>query len=311
MRKLIQKVFVFLSPILLVLIFIEIFYRIVPNNYSVKNESVLEKYQKTEILILGDSHSFYGLNPVFFDKPTFNLSNISQSLYFDKLLLDKHIDKFKKLKTIVLNIDYTSLSQLKNTDEDVWRKYYYKYYMDLNVPIINWYDRNNYFISGTKSFNSNLKLATRYFVDKTIVDCDKNGFGINYTKQKKVLNIEENAVAAIKRHEDNLTDFTENITVLESIIAKCKSKGIKVVLVITPVSRNYAAKVNEKKLNKIFKCAALLQKMNSNVSYLNLFNDSRFTNDDFYDADHLHNMGAEKCSLIVADFLKQKNNQIN
>lgn len=311
MRKLIQKVFVFLSPILLVLVFIEVFYRIVPNNYSVKNESLLEKYQETEILILGDSHTFYGLNPVFFDKPTYNLSNISQSLYFDKLLFDKHIDKFKKLKTIILNIDYTSLSQLKDTDEDIWRKYYYKYYMNLEVPIINWYDRNNYFISGTKSFSSNLKLTTRYFSDKTIVDCDKNGFGTNYTKQKRILNIEENAITTIKRHEDHLTDFTENIAVLESIIAKCKSKGIRVVLVIIPVSKNYAARVNKKKIDKIFKCTALLQKMNSNVSCLNLFNDSRFTNDDFYDADHLHNVGAEKCSLIVAHFLKQKNNQIN
>jgi len=306
MRKLFKKVFVFLSPILLVLIFIEAFYRITPNNYSKKNEDIKHKYENTEILILGNSHTFYGLNPAYLEKPAYNLANISQSVYFDKLLVDKHIDKFKNLHFVILNIEYTSLSQLKNTSEDTWRKYYYKHYMKLEVPIINWLDPKNYFISATKSFSDNLKLTTRYFSKGTIIDCNENGFGTNYVQQNKTLNLEENAVITIKRHEDNLNDFTENIAAIESIINKCKSKGIKVILVTMPVTKNYSAKVTQKKLNKIFKCAALIQKMNSNVYYLNLFSDSRFTNNDFYDADHLHNTGAQKCSRIVNDFLKQK-----
>ena len=255
---------------------------------------------------MGNSHTFYGLDPSYFEKPTYNFSNISQTLYFDKILLDKYIGKFKNLKYVILNIEYTSLSQLKNTEEDMWRKYYYKHYMDLEVPIINGPDLNNYFISGTKSFSSNLNLVNRYFSKGTIVDCNENGFGTNYIEQNKTLNLEENAIITIKRHEDNLDDFTENIAVIQSIIGECKSRGIKLILVTMPVTKNYAAKVNQKKLNKIFKCAALIQKMNSNVYYLNLFSDSRFTNNDFYDADHLHNAGAEKCSRIVNDFLKQK-----
>ncbi|MFC0779299.1 hypothetical protein [Flavobacterium sp. HJSW_4] len=271
-----------------------------------KNENCVANYQNAEVLIFGNSHSFYGLNPVFFDKTTFNLSNISQSLYFDKLLIDKHIDKFKKLKYIILTIEYTSLSQLKNTHEDIWRKYYYQHYMDLEVPIINSFDLNSWFISGTKSFSSNLQLVSRYFFEKTIVECNKSGFGTNYTKQSRVGNLEKSALITIKRHEDNLIDFTENITAIELIIEKCKSKGIQVILVTMPVSKNYAAKVKKEKLNKIFESALLLQKMNSNTFYLNLFNDSRFSNDDFYDADHLHNVGAEKCSMIVNDFLKKE-----
>lgn len=306
MRELFKKVFVFLSPILLVLIFIEAFYRMIPNNYSKKNEDIKHKYENTEILIFGNSHTFYGLNPAYFEKPAYNLANISQSLYFDKLLFEKHVDKFKKLHLVILNIEYTGLSQLKNTGEDNWRKYYYKHYMNLEVPIVNGFDSQNFFISGTKTFIDNLQLTTRYFSKGTIVDCNDNGFGTNYTKQNKTLNLEKNALITIKRHEDNLNDFTENIAAIESIINKCKSKGIKVILVTMPVTKNYSSKVTQKKLNKIFKCAALIQKMNSNVYYLNLFSDSRFTNNDFYDADHLHNEGAQKCSRIVNNFLKQK-----
>ncbi|WP_427872635.1 hypothetical protein [Flavobacterium sp. MMS24-S5] len=306
MRKFIRYTFLFLFPIVLVLLAIEIFYQIAPNNYTVKNENCAANYQNAEVLILGNSHSFYGLNPVCFDKQTFNLSNISQSMYFDKLLFDKHIDNFKKVKFLVLNIEYTSLSQLKNTDEDRWRKYYYKHYMDLEVPIIQSFDLNNWFVSGTKSFSSNLKLISRYFSEKTIVDCNKYGFGTNYTQHKRAADMEKSAAITIKRHEDNLTDFTENITAIESIIEKCKNKGIQVIIVTMPVTKNYAEKVNKEKLNKIFESALLLQKTNSNVFYLNLFSDSRFSNDDFYDADHLHNLGAKKCSKMVNDFINQK-----
>lgn len=305
MKKLIGKLIVFLLPIVLVFVFIECFYRVVPNNYSFKNENVQKKYDTTEILILGNSHTFYGLNPFFFDKPTFNLSNISQSLYFDQLLFEKHFNKFKKLKCVILNIEYTSLSQVKDTQEDSWRKYYYKSYMDVKVPIISKFDYGNYFVSSTRPFHKNIKLVDRYLSEGTLIDCDANGFGTNYTKEKRFLNIDELAANTIKRHEDNLLDFSENISVVESIIHQCKEKGIEVILVTMPVSRAYSKRVNRFKLDKIIKTAQLFEKRNLNVRYLNLFTDSRFTNDDFFDADHLNTKGAEKCSLIV-NALKKK-----
>lgn len=305
MKKLIQNLVFFLLPILLVLAVIECFYRVIPNNYTFKDVNLKKKYSETEVLILGNSHVFYGLNPSFFDKQTFNLSNISQTLYFDQLLFEKHINKLKKLKYVILNIEYTSLSQLKDTSEDSWRKFYYKSYMNLNVPIISKFDYSNYFLSSTRPFNKNIKLMSNYFTEGTVIDCDTNGFGINYTKEKRFLNIDKITPKVIKRHEDNLFDFSENIYVIQSIIDKCKEKDIEVILVTMPISKGYSLRVNKFKLNKIIKTAKLFESRNSNVRYLNLFNDSRFTNNDFYDPDHLHTEGAEKCSVIVNAFLKK------
>ena len=186
MKKLIYKTTVFLLPIWTLLVCIELLYQIVPNNYASKNENVQKRYENTEVLIFGNSHTFYGLNPKYFTNLTFNLSNISQTLYFDKLLFDKHIDKFKSLKYVILNVEFTSLTQLANTDEDIWRKYYYKRYMNLQVPIgVKPKNAKSYFLSATKSFNSNMHLLERYFSEGTIVDCDENGFGTNYVKEKK------------------------------------------------------------------------------------------------------------------------------
>lgn len=228
MNTLIKKVLLYLLPLFLVFIALELFYRFVPNDYSVKYATLPKKYENTEVLIFGNSHTFYGLNPKYFDKPTYNLAHVSQTLYFDKILFDNYINHFKTIKCVVLHIEYTSLSEIVDTEENNWRKYYYQTYMNLEVPSIKKYDCTKYFLSSTRSFNANTKLVLRYLKDGTIVNCDENGFGINYTKAKKALLLKKDALQRVKNIEDNLMNFDDNIVRIQSIIATCKKKGIKV-----------------------------------------------------------------------------------
>ena len=92
----------FLLPIMIFIGFVEYFYRIMPNNYSVKNSNIIRQHSKIETLLLGDSHCFYGLNPYYFKKKTFNLSNVSQTLYFDQLLFEKYYNNLPNLHYLVL-----------------------------------------------------------------------------------------------------------------------------------------------------------------------------------------------------------------
>ena len=305
MNTLIKKVLIYLLPLLMVFIAFELFYRFVPNDYGVKYATLPKKYVDTEILIFGNSHTFYGLNPKYFDKPTYNLAHISQTLYFDKILFDKYIHKFKNIKCVVLHIEYTSLSEIVDTEENKWRKYYYQSYMNLEVPSINKYDFTKCFLSSTRSFNANTKLVLRYLKEGTIVDCDENGFGINYTKAKKVPLLKKDALIRVKNIEDNLMNFEDNIVRVQSIIDACKKRGIKVILLNMPVSSYFSEGVNQYKLKKIQETCNSLAKNNYNVSYLNLFKDKRFTNEDFFDADHLDTEGAVKCSVIVNNFVNE------
>jgi Protein of unknown function (DUF1574) len=302
MNILIKKTIKFLFPIILVLFCIELFYQFVPNNYTVKAKQVTEKYNKTKVLILGNSHTFYGLNPTFFSQKTYNFSNVSQTIYFDQLLFDKHIQKFKNLKYVILNVEYFSLSEIENTDEDAFRKYYYSNYMNLEVPIVSKFDIKNYLLSSSRNLKTNLDLVNRYFSKGTIVNCNKDGFGIDYYKIKNQ-NLSKEAIGTMARHEDNLQDFEVNIKKIQAIINTCKEKNIKVIVTTMPVSRPYSALINESKLKKIFFSCNNLKTKNSNVYYLNLFNDRRFSDNDFFDPDHLHFEGAKKCSLIMNEFI--------
>ena len=101
MRRLYLKIALFLLPLFLVWLALEVFYRQAPNNYSYKDQQLQNVAANVQTLVMGDSHAFYGINPAYFKDPTFNLSNISQSLLTDELLLEKHISQFTSTKDCV------------------------------------------------------------------------------------------------------------------------------------------------------------------------------------------------------------------
>lgn len=301
MKSFLRKIFLFAIPILLGWIAIEFFYRFIPNNYTEKQKQILQNYD-SEVLILGNSHSFYGVSPAFFTKKTYNLSNISQSLYFDELLLKKHIISFKNLKYVILTIDYFTLSQKDDTSEDLWRKYYYQHYMHLDVPTISKFDPKNYSLAITRNLEMNIELLQKYRNDKKLVECNDLGWG-RYEGVNLEYNNSVTAIDIVKKNEDGLTDFKSNELRLQRMIDLCNKDKIKLVLITMPVTSYYAKNVNENKLRKIVASCNYFEEKNKNVIYLNLFQSPQFDNNDFYDTDHLNSKGAEKCSRIVNQFI--------
>jgi hypothetical protein len=99
-------------------------------------------------------------------------------------------------------------------------------------------------------------------------------------------------------------DFEVNKSRINDIIEKCKQRRIQVLIVSMPQTKEYERYLNQSKLSKIkATCSEFQTKNLNNVFYLNLFDDTRFSEEDFYDADHLNNEGALKCSKIVNDYL--------
>lgn len=306
MKKTAIRFFVFCLPVLLIWGFVEFFYRTVPNNYTLKAHSISEKANNVEVLLFGSSHCLYGLNPVYFNRNTFNLSGISQTIYFDKLLLEHYLDSLPKLKQVVFCIEYTNLSQKDNTQDDVFRKYYYESFMDLKVPIISQFDPKKYSLALSRSLATSIDLMRKYFTKGTILNCDQNGWGNDYKRINSTPPDREGKNRA-KAHEDGSIDFSINRRRINSLIAKCTKRKIDVVIVSLPVSKAYSQNLNQDKLQLIFKtCQEFGSTNHKGVRYLNLFNDNRFADEDFYDPDHLNEAGAEKCSKIVNEFLNRK-----
>jgi len=304
MNSFFKNSLLFIIPLILVFIAIESFYRYVPNNYTYKNEQIKKHYKTTETLVFGDSHAFYGLNPKMFDTTIFNVSNVSQSIYYDKLLFEKHVDSFPKLKNVIITIAYTTLSEVDDKLDLKWRKYFYKNQMGLNIPLINTFDLKQYSLALVHKLSTTLKYVRDYIKDGTLVTSYPTGFITTNLEENSVKDLDDFARRVTVNHEDGLMDFKLNTKRIQDIITQCQAKQLNVYLVSFPVNYRYVNLVNTKKLTKMYETANDLALGNNNTTYVNLFEDKRFDDSDFFDANHLNVKGANKCSKILNQFIQ-------
>jgi len=304
MKGFYKKLVMFLVPVLLVWLSSEVFYRSVENNYTFKTERIASEYEEIETLVLGNSHAFFGINPDYISSRTFNLANVSQSLYFDQLLLERHIDSLPKLKTVVLNISYFSLSLADDSGEDKWRKYFYQQQMKVDVPSISVFDPRQYSLALSRRFNPTVGLFREYFDNGTVVSSYNNGYGMqdstNIVKDKVAI-----SKIIAKKHEDNSLDFEVNTARLKQMISLCNKREVEVILIQMPVYKTYFDLLNSEKKEKISQTLSRLEANNPNVRYYNFSQNPIFVDRDLRDADHLTNAGAVKFSKLLNSLLGQ------
>ena len=303
MRRLYSKLALFLLPLFLVWLALEVFYRQAPNNYSYKDQQLHKVAPFTKTLIMGDSHAFYGINPVYFKDPTFNLSNISQSLLTDELLLEKHIANLPALKTVFINISYFTLSAKENDLESNWRKYFYYHSMGIRAPSISFWNPKRYSMALIQRFDKSIDLVQQYYKNHTIVSATPLGYGkqdmSNIVQDKEAI-----SVVIANKHEDNSLDFKHNTARLQRIIALCKKYGVGVVLLEMPVYPAYYNLLDTEKKEKIKSVLHELSGVNDTVFYLDLSTSPLFEKQDLRDADHLTNSGAKKCSILLNRYIQ-------
>jgi hypothetical protein len=303
MRTLYLKIALFLAPLFLVWLALEVFYRQVPNNYSYKDQQLQKVAPDVQTLVMGDSHAFYGINPVYFKDPTFNLSNISQSLLTDELLLEKHIANLPALKTVFINISYFTLSAKDNALESNWRKYFYHHNMGITAPSISFWNPQRYSMALIQRFDKSMDLVQKYHNNYTIINATPLGYGMqdasDIVKDKEAISI-----VIANKHEDNSLDFKHNTARLQRIIALCEKYEVALVLLEMPVYPAYYNLLDTEKKEKIKSNLNNLSRVNDNVFYLDLSINPLFEEPDLRDADHLTNSGAKKCSEYLNTYLK-------
>ncbi len=300
MRKFIIKTVCFSLPLLIIAIIMEILLRNIPNDYLLKKQYLDNYASEIETLILGSSHSLYGLNPEFFSSNTFNASHSSQSLDYDYKIFKKYQSEFKNLKTIVLPISYFSLYFKLETGVEPWRVKNYTLYYDINSHNIVSYSE----ILSHK-LSKNVKRLLSYFIfGNSAISCTNLGWSMNYNS-KKAQDLLETGKTAAKRHinyinsDKNQQIFQENILILESIMQWSNKNNVKILFLTPPAFETYCQNLNLEQLNVTIKTITGICSNYNNCIYFNLLSDPNFVSEDFYDADHLSEIGAEKLSKII------------
>jgi hypothetical protein len=301
MNKLCLKLFLFILPLLFVVIAAEFLLRNIPNNYAYKKEYLDKNAGQIHTFILGNSHIVYGLNPEYFKKNTFNAANVAQSFDYDLLIYKKYADKLSHLEYLILPMSYFSLFlDLEDKDSpEAWRKKNYVIYKDgINLSTFKLLDHRP--IVGIK------RIYTYYVKKQSEISCSPSGWEINVASENNTAN----GPKAAKRHTKDIYSektqaiFEKNLTNLNTLIELCRAHQVKVILLSTPTFETYHRNLNEEQLNLSIRTAKELTKKYDNVIYVNWQDDTtNFGMADFMDSDHLNSEGAKKLSLMVDEII--------
>ncbi len=290
MKKFFTKTVVIALPLLFVWISMEVILKQIPNDYRYKASYLNKNAENIEVIVLGSSHSFYGVNPIFFERNAFNMAHVSQSLDYDFMLFDKYKYKFKNLKAVYISISYFSLWSRLNEGIENWRCSYYfdSYGFTKNIKV-----GDVLFSSGSVKTKKN-RIVDYIVNGNNDINCSELGFGTHQNSQDLI----ETGITASLRHAKNIREqkniYKENITFLNLIIEWCCKRNIKVFLFTPPAYESYRKNLNKEQFNLMLKTCKKISSKYKNCTYHNFISDTDFIEQDFYDADHLNEKGAEK-----------------
>jgi hypothetical protein len=253
--------------------------------YTRLNEIV--NYSNVDVLFIGSSHAYRGFDTRLFSKAgisSFNLGSSSQAPVQSCVLLQQYLDRVNP-KTIVFEVSpltfssdglESSLDIISNSKMDL-----YSIGMLLQVNHIKLY--NTFLYSAVQQL---LHRNTDFVQDKTIgkdtyisggyVQRDENEFRFRKPKDKSIK--------------------TEQMTAFKKIVRLINSKGIRLVLVQTPLTqKEYNSYSENKSFDEI---------MSVHSTYIN-FNELITLNDSvhFYDPNHLNQNGVNVFNKKLIELL--------
>lgn len=280
--------------------FIEYLVRQIPNRYNQKAQYLEQHCDSIDILVLGSSHAFMGINPTKLSPYSYNLANVSQSFDYDYYLLEKYIDRCENLESVVLSVSLFSFHSLLADSEPRFAGYYLNGFGITQIPIDFKYRFN--ILSEQDVFQ---KIYAHYILKKEYSESTLQGLSTAYSLKNKAKGIraDSNAKERALVHTSNESQNISAITFLTKIINLCTSRQISLYLITTPVTTLYAQHIDQKQYKQMVETVNRATFGFDNVTYINYFEDQSWSLDDdnFYDADHLSTYGADVFTKKLKD----------
>lgn len=295
MKKFLRQIIIFSSIIILILAIGEIVARFLPTSYGYKHHWMMENGDKVSTLVLGSSHTYYGVRPDAFADSTFNLANISQTPEYDLALMERYLPLMPNLRRVIIPISYFTYRDPVIEKGDEWTlAVRYKIHMDL--PLHSDFSIYNFEITDFDAYKGKLK---NLILKAPSNQCDSLGFGLGYTLSSRSEKWKEmGAERALKHTLETPGRFKDVRSIQDSLLSLARKHDIEVVFITTPAHSGYTEALDADQLAEMYEGIGELVK-GDGVVYFDFLNDSRFSESDFYDPDHLNDEGAEKFTQIL------------
>ena len=112
MKRFLIKTAIFSAIILCLLGLGELAVRNMPSSYSYKHAYMEGHARDISTLILGSSHTYYGVRSDLLGDSVFNLANVSQDPDIDLVLLRTYMDSMPGLRLVVLPVSYFTFAHI-------------------------------------------------------------------------------------------------------------------------------------------------------------------------------------------------------
>lgn len=309
MRRFIVKLLLFLLPLATLTGWVEWKLAHMPNTYRQKRADLEQQLSTIKVLVLGPSHALHGIDPARFSQPGYNLANASQTIYYDKELTLRYLDRMSALRLVLIPISYNSLYTQLPDSKERFRCWFYARYWGIDAPGMELMDLRRY---------SGIALYT----PQTTVDFLMKGFNVDLLEglahngylrydtagARKNISFEQGAKRVeLYRRMMKEEHYDENVNLLTDLVTTLRKRNIQVCFVTTPVFKTFAKYCEPSVFQN--NLAALREICSQHgCGYKNYFNDPRFTVRDFYDNDHLNFLGATRFSAILDSEIVRKVN---
>lgn len=303
MNHFLKKITFTLFLFIIILLGIELIVGNIPNSYSYKDNWMTKNGSDLSTLAIGHSQLYDGFSPEVFKDSTFNLANATQTYYENYLLLKKYDHILTNLEYLIIPIGYNNVRESPNIELTNRVTFYHKY-MQLDYDShINWFE-----LFEVANFERAINKMMKYYLFNTdIVGCDSLG----QRSTHNLINRKENwfndnyieGHTSIKSEDGKF--YIKEIDFLNKVVEYYSNKNVKVILVSTPVSNYYRNEMNLQQRDFFIAEAEKISKLH-NVFYLNYYNDNQFTDIDYYDSCHLNELGAEKLTQKIYNFINKE-----
>lgn len=317
LRRAFTRLALFCAPLLVAAGALEWLFGAVPNAHTVKRTQLLARAAEIDTLIMGSSNAYFGVVPKKLHGSAYNLAYVSQTLFCDDQLLAQLTPRLPRLKRVIVVVGYISLYyQFKQGRLEGERQYDYQF--EWGIPPRLAQDRLNLAMVSRLALAFNRgKLASQireklsylrsHQPPGQLPGMDDRGWWTANLKSHDLGPVAAATTHARHRQGMNPGDFSENVALLEHLIAELRQKDIAVVLVTMPVWQTYAEGMSKDLWgNSVAAYESLALRFGAR--YLNFLQMPELGETDFLDPDHLNSQGAVRFSHQLNWALESKIN---
>ncbi|NQX84806.1 MAG: hypothetical protein HRT67_02600 [Flavobacteriaceae bacterium] len=264
---------------------------------SVKYNLLTKHSNSAEVLVLGNSHTFFGIQPKYLSEKAINISNKSRKLETDYFILKHHIKKLKALKRVMIPISYYTL--FTNDISEQEKRLYYNFYK------LKEYDqqllKNSLLINAPFRELIDDLIFNRFEKIEHSLGWRANS-GTYHFNEKEILE----RVGDVNGRVNNSVEIAYNLKILKKIIDLCENMEVDLVLILPPYHPDfyrYSKGRYERKIEDALSTLDLKETIIINSKTLGIKSEEYFEN-----IDHLNSNGAKvltrKIDSILMNFKK-------